>query len=139
MPETNQPHWEYYSSYGDVDMVTHGGAFVMIDTTGAYRPELVVIERPKGWTLHRICMKKHTFENGVLSDNQLHPSHPAWYAEQCNKEVVAALCSEDIDRMALAYLDLVGYWGAENFDQYPLSLSKEEELKMWCRTRNVPI
>jgi hypothetical protein len=44
--ETNQPSWKCICNLGDATPLEYGGAFLMIDETGVYDPELVVWDEP---------------------------------------------------------------------------------------------
>lgn len=45
---TNQPKWHCVANLGDVNPLEYGGAFVLIDATGVYPPELHVWDEPTG-------------------------------------------------------------------------------------------
>jgi hypothetical protein len=158
--KTQQPKWSCIANLGDSDPINYGGAFVYIDLTGVYAPELEILEEPcfggfddkpqTDWTVYRICLEPHTFtaenENGervncnphsakgVLSDNQFHKDYPVWYAKDldgiCNSvgavsaDLIMRFCSEDAVVRALAYLNVIGYYGAHEFDLYPLNLGR---------------
>ena len=44
--KTNQPNWVFVCNLGDASQIEHGGKFVYVDTTGVYRPEVVLLEPP---------------------------------------------------------------------------------------------
>lgn len=104
--KTNQPKWFCVANLGDADPINYGGAFVYVDLTGVYDPELEILREPifsgpddkpqDDWRVYRVCLESHTYtaENakgervtvdpsmpGVLSDNAYHPECAAWYSD----------------------------------------------------------
>lgn len=88
-------------------------------------------------------------EDGILSDNRFHPECTAWFAQEesrkserpqdstylsciadsfeCKIDVLIGMfTSDDIVERALAYKMVADYHGLENFDSYPLVLTKKE-------------
>lgn len=106
---TNQTEWECVANLGDADPITYGGLLVYIDKTGAYPPEVEVIQEeenpdyeedfdeeehgPDGydedkheelhWTIYRTPLERCTYnpETECLSDNPYHPDHSAWFSQ----------------------------------------------------------
>lgn len=146
---TQQPEWELIGTIGDVDPLGYGGGWIFRDKTGVYAPEIEYVE-PIGdggsrddvqsVTVYRVVLEPHTCTgNGqtfVLSDNPYHPEKSAWYAESlsaacqscdCDRdELIAALCGNDPVAKARAYETLAGYFGWDEFDNYPLNLTPSE-------------
>lgn len=147
---TNQPEWKFVANYGDANPLDHGGKFLFIDETGVYPPELEIVE-PTGsedsdgdfenyeWEVHRFRLERCTYVNGVLSNNQFHQDHPAWFASDlagvvscCDttvEKLIQQLTSDDPKDRAVAYLDLIGYHGPYEFDQYPLHFDDRKEIE----------
>ena len=144
---TQQPKLLFVTNLGDSHPLDHGGAFLFCDTTGVYPPELVIFEgfeddkRGAKVSVSVIQCEKCTYENGVLSDNPFHPTHAAWYADKLDSvcstcdvdkdEMISFLCSEDVGKRGLAYQTLVSYFGAYEFDQYPVEMTRTEIRKRW--------
>ena len=158
--ETKQPIWRYLQNIGDCTPLEYGGAFVFEDTTGVYAPELEILEEPqvewygepeddpRTWTVYCLTIEPHTFEDGVLSDNPFHKGLAVWYADKLQAvassadagylDFVSALVSGPIVACAQAYLDLVSYFGAHEFDSYPLTLTREEVFARYAE-KGVPL
>ena len=143
---TQQPEWELVGTIGDVNPVDYGGGFVFRDKTVVYEPEVEYIEpngdEPEdGVTVYRVSMEKHTFIDGILSDNPYHPGIFVWYADKlasvcktcdCHlDELIAALCGDDPSSKAWAYETMAICWGWGEFDHYPLTLTAEEAEKRY--------
>jgi len=140
---TNQPEWKYVGNIGDASPLEYGGMLVFEDKIGFYPPEMEIIEPNedrngdiKDYTVYRILLEPHTFENGILSDNPYHKDYPVWYfkdLEDCAHssgisiiEMIIMLCSNDTLERALGFRELVGYFGNYKFDQYHLTFTPEE-------------
>jgi hypothetical protein len=155
---TKQPQWLAIANLGDVNPVDHGGFFVFVDNTGAYAPEAEFLDVPfdetDRYTVYRFCLDKCTLTDGILSDNQFHPSHPAWFAQPeherknrpqdtCYLSNVAdsmgidlhalhsLFCSDNPIERAEAYRAIGEYHGFENLDSYPLELTRSEARKRY--------
>jgi hypothetical protein len=141
----SQPKWSCVANLGD--SIEYGSAFVYVDTTGVYDPEMEMVEPPcdddpKGpYMIYRVCLEPHTFRGGVLSDNSFHPAHPAWYwygtgdkwhkpglldvCESCDNlqaDLIGLLCNTDPIKRAAGYQILISYYGLSEFDSYPVDL-----------------
>lgn len=144
--KTNQPIWQFIANLGDAIPMAHGGFFVYEDNTGIYSPECVLMT-PKNdeddprdpdmtWEVRRFSADKCTFANGVLSDNKFHPDKPAWFADkidaladtygQTADEVRALFCSSDTCERAQAWRMIGEYFGYDNLDSYPHTLTRGE-------------
>jgi hypothetical protein len=148
---TNQPKWKAVATIGDVNPIEYGGGFVLTDKTGVYPPEIELIEPPADddergpLTVYRIVMEPHTYVNDVLSDNEFHPDHPVWYADKIEsvadsvgcepEELIGGLCSDSPIERALAYRDLIGYFGPHEFDSYPLTLTRSEAKRRYRKAQ----
>lgn len=161
----SQPNWVLVAQLGDVNPLDCGGYWVLRDTTGAYpeEAELLVVDESdenSSVTAYRFILERCTYVNGILSDNQFHPDHPAWFAapesrrkerpqDTCylsnvassagrdEEELIADLCSEDAVRRAMAYRDIADYHGAHEFDQYPLTLTRQEAERRYAQPQYV--
>ena len=80
---TQQPTWRYVTNLGDVNPIEHGGAFVFVDTTAVYPPEMEILEPPcddididdddARWAVSRIVLDPCMWDGKQLSDNPFHP------------------------------------------------------------------
>lgn len=134
---SGQPVWREVGRLGDVNPIEHGGAIVYEDAGGAYPPEMELIE-PDGRRVlaYRVVLEPHTWRGGVLSDNPFHPEHPAWYAARIAEvaestggevqDLIRALRGRDAMAKARAYQDMIGFFGAHEFDDSPLRLTRRE-------------
>lgn len=131
---TQQPKWKRIANLGDINPIEYGGAFVYVDRTNTYSPELEILEpseegEEQSWTVRRWPINRCTFQGGVLSDNTYHPQLPAWFADKIGDvaqytgmtelAMITALCSADPVERAVAYEAIADYFGADNFDMYP--------------------
>lgn len=94
------------------------------------------------WTVSRVLLEPNTFQDGCLSDNPFHPNQPAWYGDPESLEsisssigmtvndLVMCLTAEDPVQRAIGYRELVGYYGAYEFDQDPFELDEREVNEM---------
>lgn len=139
---TKQPIWKLLANLGDVNPLEHGGFFVYQDETGVYAPEaesLQCDDEITKWTVHRFSLEKCTYQDGVLSDNKFHPDHPAWFARDAKhleqlgsfvgrdvESLIAGFCSDNAVERAGAYQAAFDFYGAHEFDSYPLTLNRAE-------------
>lgn len=67
----SQPKWKFVANLGDADPIENGGAFVFIDETGAYPPEIEILEEPaeddgpKHWKVYRFPLENCTFASDI--------------------------------------------------------------------------
>ena len=153
--KTQQPSFWCIDNIGDVNPFEHGGGFVLVDRTGVYCPELLMLEAPSGAdeTLHELStillepLTRIKHEDGTygLSDNKFHPDHAAWFgglmqlqglSESCGRSYLnllnGFLSGCPIER-AFAYRDATHYWGFVNFDSSPRRL-EPGKAKLLCDT-----
>jgi hypothetical protein len=143
---TQQPEWELVGTIGDRNPVEYGGGYVFRDKTGVYDPEVEYVqpngdEPEAGVTVYRVPMERHTYIDGILSDNPYHPALSVWYADDldslcrccdCDRdEMIENLCSTDPVANAWAYETLASYHGWHEFDHYPLNLTADEAEKRY--------
>lgn len=137
-----QPKWKVIGQIGDASPLDCGGFWILQDETGNYPEEAEVLfldnddDENTTYTVYRFILDKCTYTNGILSDNEFHPDHPAWFADKIDsvadyadwrpEALIEAICSDDALLRAQAYQDLAGYFGYHEFDNYPLTLTTRE-------------
>lgn len=139
----SQPELECVAQLGDVSPVEHGGYWVFRDKTGQFPAQveyLIPPEENEFGLSFRFDLHKCTYQDGILSENEFHPTHPAWFADDLSKvadcsgypleKLIQDFCSDDLVCLARAYEMVANYHGWENFDSYPLELRTRE-----CRKR----
>lgn len=138
----SQPKWKCVGQLGDASPTEYGGAWVFVDETGVYPPEVEILECPDSddskepYTVYRVVLGPHTYIKGILSANRFHPDHQVWYANELNqiclcvdwkvKEIIECFCSDDALKRYEAYRAVAAYYGWREFDHYPLTLTKRE-------------
>lgn len=133
-----QPIWRCIAQLGDASPTEYGGHWVFIDETGTHEPEaevLFVHDHGLNWA-YRYCLDKCYWTDGVLSDNEYHKNHPAWFADELDAvsryadwdhdNLIDALCGDDVVLRARAYHDIGSYFSFDNLDGYPLELTRSE-------------
>lgn len=138
---------------GDVNPLDYGGCWILQYLTGNYAPDMEILiipeeeegEKPQKYLTYRFPLEQCFFENGILSDNKFHKDFPAWFADNLedvasscgvpHEDLVNQLCSDDPIERGQAYSSLVGYFGYEEFDHYPLELSWSEVVARYCPSR----
>jgi hypothetical protein len=170
---TKQPVWKFVANLGDVNPVDHGGLFVFVDETGVYHPEAVYLEIPcddewkeietgeldehgqsvtreKGpWRTYRFCLESFTFVDGVLSDNEYHPQHPVWFADDLKslgdaleigfEGMVKMFCSDDAIERAKAYREVGYHWGFDNLSGSYSEIDYRDEVEKWCKEQGIEV
>lgn len=145
--QTNQPKWKLVANLGDANPFEYGGYFVWEDETGVYAPEGEVIYVPDEdtpevkSTIYRFSLDKCKMVDGYLVPTSYTPTwtHPvASYDEWFHKDLSeveksmdtpnleSMFCSDDLIERAVAYQAIGEYYGMENLDSYPLTLTQEE-------------
>jgi hypothetical protein len=144
---TQQPEWELVGTIGDRNPVEYGGGYVFRDKTGVYAPELEYVQPIEcddgsaGVFAYRVVLEKHNHYLGILSDNPYHPELSVWYADKLDgvcktcdgdrDEMIGNLCGDDPVARAWAYETLADYFGWDEFDHYPLTLTADEAEKRY--------
>jgi hypothetical protein len=129
-----QSRWQFVANLGDANPITYGGAFIYQDTLGEETPMLEILEEPQEdserprWTLYRICLDQEVKSWVKLGE-------VASCMDTTEEELRSALLGDDVIARAQAYLDLVGYHGASNFDSYPCHLTLAEVKARYHRER----
>jgi hypothetical protein len=147
---TKQPAWTYAGNLGDATPLDHGGAFLLIDATGVYAPELEIYDADSR-EVSRVCLDPvHECPDlpGSYGDNPHHPNKPAWWdknlqsiADTCGMEkaeLAAMLCSDDATERAEGYLALIAHHGVFEFDQYPLKVTRSEAAERIAAIEALP-
>jgi hypothetical protein len=140
---TKQPSWIVTANLGDASPLEHGGAFVLIDASGTYEPELWRYY-PKDCQLIRFSLDRCLpIDGGAIGDNYFHPHLATWFGSVEDLNPVAncsgnhmlreQLCGANVIERACAYLAICDYWGSANFDQYPDSLTPSQAGKLMRR------
>lgn len=153
--KTQQPSYWCIENIGDVDPLEHGGGFVIVDRTGVYDPELLILDVNEDdkspYLLNSIVLEpliRIKAEDGFhkLSDNKYHPEMPAWFGDAKSLQSIANssgrrpyyalldsfLSSCPVER-GLAYMDAVRHFGTEEFNSEPRELT-HEKAKALCDT-----
>jgi len=133
---TNQPVWDLYANYGDVNPLDHGGYFVFVDTTGVYQPEAVHYQAETR-TVHRFILEPCTYVNSVLSDNPSHPEISAWFADNLQApadfggysvaDLIADFVGDELSERAMAWHLIGEYYGFDNLDHSPYAFETKKE------------
>jgi hypothetical protein len=140
MPTTVQPRWHVAANLGNVNPLDYGASFVLIDSTGIYDPELWRFDSDS-MRLHRISIEQcHRTITGEIGDNNYHPNLSAWFgsAESLrsvssfvgNEDLPRHLCGSNVIERAFSYIALCDYYSADNFDGYPITLTRREARKL---------
>jgi hypothetical protein len=143
MSATCQSRWHIAANLGDVNPLDHGGSFVLIDSTGIYDPELWRFDSDS-MQLHRFSIEQcHRTITGEIGDNNYHPNLSAWFGSAENLKSVSSfvgnedlprhLCDSNVINRAFAYMAMCDYHGADNFDGYPITLTRNEARKLMGR------
>lgn len=150
--KTKQPSYWCVESIGDVDPFEHGGGFVLVDRTGTYDPELLILEvkcDDRRWlaSIELEPLTRIKAEDGFhgLSDNKFHPELAAWFGDSQSLKAVASssgrpyyalldsfLSGCPVER-AFAYMDAVRYFGVESFNSEYRELASEKAEAL-CKT-----
>lgn len=109
------------------------------------------------YIVYRFDLDRCTFIKGILSDNPYHPDYPVWFARRDEEhkqrhgydqwsnftdlardmgltpeEFAADFCSPDPVIRARAYEEIAHHHGWIEFDQYPLTLSRQEAWERYA-------
>lgn len=130
--ETKQPVWKYAGHIGDVDPIAYGGGFVYIDETGVYGPEMTWFEPGTDEQWHETEGNTPLQVFRVLLER---PESEWWfdkldtiasYTGQTVAELVLEAKSDNPVQVAQVYSDLIHYYGVEEFDSYPSTMTEDE-------------
>ena len=142
---------KFIANLGDVNFIEYGGFLVLEDKDGDAFVEVVQepYEGEARWTIYRFDLDKVVRTED--EDGCFRPPIWCWFkngvvpaCDSCGEspqEFWRLIGSESATDRALAYQILVGYFGPEEFDPYPLKLSKREVTERYgailgtCNTR----
>lgn len=136
--ETKQPVWKYAGHLGDVDPIAYGGGFVYTDETGVYGPEMVWFEPGTDEQWHETEGETPLQVFRVLLER---PESEWWfekleeiasYTGLPTEELILTAKSDNPVRRALIYSDLISYFGAEEFDSYPVTMTEDEAYERYA-------
>jgi hypothetical protein len=143
---TRQPKWIYRTNLGDASPLDHGGYFIFEDATEVYAPEAEHYD-PETGQAHRFSLERMVKYMGKLIPYSIYVQDPAglphpvlsyeeWFSEDIpsiasfvgmEPDALRALfTSPDILARAEGYRCLGEYWGWDNLDGYPLTLTRKE-------------
>lgn len=129
-----QPSFWCIANIGDANPLEHGGCFVLVDRTGVYSPELLLLTvDDDGYKQASIVMDeliRIKRANGLheLSDNKFHPDHATWFGETKELQALASFAEWRYENLVSGFLssspmtnafcwrDLQAFHGIENFD-----------------------
>jgi hypothetical protein len=130
---TQQPVWKFTGHIGDVDPIAYGGAFVYQDETGVYGPEMTFFEPASDEQWHNLEGQMPVTVYRILLERN---SENEWWYEKLSTvatyigQTVADLqdIAKGTNTLALAqlYSDLISYFGAHQFDSYPVTMTEDE-------------
>lgn len=151
MSATKQPKWVCVANIGDVDPL-HGAAYVYVDKTCIYAPELERVE-PLGdnfgckYEVRRIVLERCWMIDGILSDNIYHLDKPVWFARDLDgvcttmditrEDMIADLCGDCPVKRAFAYQAIADYHGWDNFDSYPRVITEGQVRRSYSRRKRI--
>jgi hypothetical protein len=138
----SQPKWKIIGGVGDINPLDFDGGFVYIDETGIYDPEIVYFEpaSDEQWEkfsnegkedelpvlVYRVIIENDSSKEWWYKDLDEIQSYAGWSKESL-KQVIK---ERNPLHMAALYMDLIRYYGAEEFDSYPIKMTvKEAEEK----------
>src|SRR6266496_3443390 len=136
---TQQPQWKCIGHIGDVDPIAHGGAFIYIDETGVYPPKMTWFEPGTDEQWHELEGKTPLDVYRVMLEED--STREWWYDKlgsiasftgQTLEQVQADANSADPRVKAWVYDSLVRYFGAEEFDSYPLRMTEDEAYEQYA-------
>lgn len=130
--DTPQPIWKLIANLGDCSVADYGGFLVYVDETGVYPPEVELYEPNDnaGGVVSRFILEPDINREWFMSKL----TEVAQTAGTSEAELRANLESADPIQKALGYRDLIGYFGAFEFDQYPLQLTETEAQERYPRS-----
>ncbi len=131
--ETKQPVWKYAGFVGDVDPIAYGGGFIYTDETGVYGPEMTWFEPGTDEQWHETESDTPLQVFRVLLETK--PEAEWWFDKleeiagftgQTAEELRLAAKSDNLVERANLYSDLIHYYGVEEFDSYPSTMTEDE-------------
>jgi hypothetical protein len=122
--KTKQPSWKFVGHIGDVDPIAYGGAFIYVDSTGIYCPEMMWFDPSSDDVWNKLGNKTPITEYRILLERD---SEAEWWYERL--DAIACFTGQPLEELQKAaksmnplekawlYDSLIGYFGVENFDQ----------------------
>jgi hypothetical protein len=152
--KTAQPCYHCIGNIGDVDPLTHGGAFVCVDKFNVYSPILLILDTYEDHpefthrlievALDRCFFVKEKDQIVGIGSNLYHTDSCEWFGNLASLETVGIFAgrggydsfmrgfvSSDVVERAFSYKALVDYYGVHEFDQDPRELT-ENKAKLIC-------
>lgn len=140
---TRQPKWKCVGHVGDVDPIAYGGGFVYEDETGVYCPEMTYFEPGTDSQWHKMRGNTPLLVFRVLLERD--PSKEWWWDKVPEVARFIGMSEEDFRGYALSdssiaradvYQSLIHYFGAEEFDSYPVrSTEGKAYFRYWREMR----
>jgi hypothetical protein len=135
---SQQPEWKCVGHIGDRDPIAHGGGFVYEDTTGVYDPEITWFEPAPDEDWHKTEGKTPVEVYRFIIERI--PEREWWYdklddvARSCGRtaEDYIVEASGTVMERAMLYMDLIGYFGAFEFCQYPITMTEDEAYERYA-------
>lgn len=117
---TQQPQWRCIANLGDVNPIEHGGAFLYIDMTGVYAPELEVWQphddSDYGYS-YRVCMGIADYPDWADFEAVARcVYYPVNYSKTPAEALAHDLRADNLHRRAQAFIAVGDYHGYCNFD-----------------------
>lgn len=146
--KAGQPIWQFVAQLGDNDPLEEGAFFVYRDKTGVYHEEVQFLTPmiDGSFRIYRFSIDRLKLEDGYLVPRRYRVNWPLpverydeWFHGDLD-EVASSIGStkealerdftlEDPIRRAWAYSAVGEHFGWENFDAYPLRLTRAEVKK----------
>lgn len=136
--KTKQPNWQYVGHFG-VDPIAYGGGFVYQDVTEVYPPEVTYFEPASDEQWHKLEEKTPvTIYRFILEQDS---ESKWWYKRLSDIALYTGRPLEEIQldahstnplTLAQLYSDLISYFGAEEFDSYPITMTEEEAYEKYA-------
>lgn len=140
------------ANFGYANYLDHGG-MMLIERSDGYPHELEIVEvKPSDsldpgeddYTVSTICLDKpvsKTVHRFHQREKGMRTVHREWYVGKlkdvassmgCDwREIYRNLLSSDMRRRAMGYCELIGYFGAYAFDQYPNTFTRQELIERY--------
>jgi hypothetical protein len=139
---TQQPIWKYVGHVGDVDPIAYGGGFIYVDETGVYGPEMTYFQPGPDEDWHKLGGTIPVETHRILLE---HGAGEWWYSKLDHIASYTGISLEQLqtdaqstDAMTLAqlYADLISYFGAHEFNDYPVIISEDEAYAKYADEMN---
>jgi hypothetical protein len=118
-----QPKWKHVACIGDKDPIAFGGGFVYIDTLGNYCPEMTIFVPATEDIWEKMFGESPVAIYRIVLEND---STKEWWFNILDRvaswtgisllELQQMVLSECLEEVALVYMYLFNYFGAQEFD-----------------------